>query len=228
MKNLLIILAMTMVASSCNTTKPGTSTPAAAPPPEKKSSIEFIDNISFQPQSSRNKTGTPDKSSNLWVNTATRKSTHNSSTIETYSPLQFKYAILTGATVEEMTNIKLLNFMEYWYGAPYHYGGSTRDGIDCSAFASLLMSAVYGIDNLPRMSRDQYFAGRRIGRDELQEGDLIFFHTLGKHKSITHVGVYLRNQKFVHASISGVMISDMGEGYYHKHFSGAARVRETM
>jgi cell wall-associated NlpC family hydrolase len=228
MKNLLIILVVAMVATSCNTTKPGASAPPATLPSEKKSSIEFIDNISFQPQSSRNKTSSPDKSSNLWENTATRKSTHNSSTIETYSPLQFKYAILTGATVEEMTNIKLLNFMEYWYGAPYHYGGSTRDGIDCSAFASLLMSAVYGIDNLPRMSKDQYFAGKRIGRDELQEGDLIFFHTLGKHKSITHVGVYLRNQKFVHASISGVMISDMGEGYYSKHYSGAARVKETM
>jgi cell wall-associated NlpC family hydrolase len=228
MKNLLIILGMAMLTSSCNTTRSGASTAPAAPPPEKKSSIEFIDNISFQPQTSRNKTSPEEKSSNLWENTATRKSTHHSSTIETYSPLQFKYAILTGATVEEMTNIKLLNFMEYWYGAPYHYGGSTRDGIDCSAFASLLMSAVYGIDNLPRMSKDQYFAGRRIGRDELQEGDLIFFHTMGKHRSVTHVGVYLRNQKFVHASISGVMISDMGEGYYSKHFSGAARVRETM
>ncbi|HXO76413.1 MAG TPA: NlpC/P60 family protein, partial [Puia sp.] len=61
-------------------------------------------------------------------------------------------------------------------------------------------------------------------RDQLQEGDLVFFHTLGKRNTVTHVGVYLRNNKFVHASVSGVMISDMTDGYYDKHFVGAGRL----
>ena len=88
---------------------------------------------------------------------------------------------------------------------------TSRDGIDCSAFAFLLLSSVYGVTSLPRTSKEQYEACRHISRDELQEGDLVFFHTLTgkKHRGVTHVGVYLRNNKFIHASVSGVMISDL-------------------
>ena len=57
-----------------------------------------------------------------------------------FEQLQFKYAILTNTPVEELTNQRLLIFMDQWYGAPYHYGGTTKDGIDCSAFTSLLMA----------------------------------------------------------------------------------------
>lgn len=144
--------------------------------------------------------------------------------MEDYSALQFKYAILENASVEDLNNPKLLSFMDYWYGTPYHYGGTSRDGIDCSAFAILLMSSVYGVTTLPRTSKEQYETTRRIGRSELQEGDLVFFHTLGKRRIVTHVGVYLRNNKFIHASVSGVMISDMNDGYYDKHYIGAGRI----
>lgn len=148
----------------------------------------------------------------------------SSANMERFSALRFKYAILEDARVEELTNGKLLAFMDEWYGAPYHYGGTTKRGIDCSAFAYSLMAAVYGLTSLPRTSREQYAASRRIRREDLEEGDMVFFHTLGKRRAVTHVGIYLRNNKFVHASISGVMISDMNDGYYDKHYIGAGRV----
>jgi lipoprotein Spr len=131
------------------------------------------------------------------------------------------------ALIEEMNNEKLLQFMDEWYGTKYHYGGSTKDGIDCSAFASLLMSSVYGINSLPRMSKDQFMTTERVSKKELHEGDLVFFHTYGKKKKkVTHVGVYLCNNKFVHASVSGVMISDLNVGYYSIHYVGAGRVTD--
>jgi cell wall-associated NlpC family hydrolase len=147
--------------------------------------------------------------------------------IESYTTLQFKYAILTDVPVEEFRNEKLVAFVDEWFGTKYNYGGSTKDGIDCSAFVSLLMSSVYGVNNLPRMSKDQYFATPRIGKSALLQGDLVFFHTSQKRKKgVTHVGVYLCNNKFVHASISGVIISDLGDGYYAQHYVGAGRARE--
>ena len=143
-----------------------------------------------------------------------------------YNQLKFKYSILTNTPIEDLSNLRLLIFMEQWYGVPYHYGGTSRAGIDCSAFSSLLLSSVYSINQLPRMSADQYKATRRISKRDLQEGDLVFFHTYGKGHRVTHVGVYLYNNRFIHASVAGVQISDMGEGYYLTHYIGAGRVNE--
>ncbi len=92
-----------------------------------------------------------------------------------FEQLQFKYAILTNTPVEELTNQRLLIFMDQWYGAPYHYGGTTKDGIDCSAFTSLLMADVYNVHRLPRMSHDQYNSSQRVTKKNLREGDLVFF-----------------------------------------------------
>ncbi|HEY2649501.1 MAG TPA: C40 family peptidase [Puia sp.] len=143
-----------------------------------------------------------------------------------YNQLKFKYSILTNTPVEDLSNLRLLIFMDQWYGVPYHYGGTSRQGIDCSAFSSLLLSSVYSENQLPRMSADQYKATRRIAKKDLQEGDLVFFHTYGKGHRVTHVGVYLYNNRFIHASVAGVQISSMDEGYYLSHYIGAGRVNE--
>jgi cell wall-associated NlpC family hydrolase len=145
-----------------------------------------------------------------------------SGTIETSSWLQFKYALLTDVPVEALDNMNLLNYMEDWYGTPYHYGGSTKKGIDCSAFSSGLMATVFNI-LIPRTAREQYEITDRIEKYELHEGDLVFFNT---HGGISHVGIYLINNKFVHASVTnGVMISDLGESYFVKRYMGAGRVK---
>ena len=86
----------------------------------------------------------------------------------------------------------------------------------------MLMDSVYGVA-LPRTARSQYEMGVKIKKDQLEQGDLVFFNTTG---GISHVGVFLANNKFVHAATSaGVMISDLNDMYYKKRFIGASRVR---
>lgn len=225
MKNLFFLLVLFFFAASCSTLHSISSAKTATDPDtQKQSSIEFINGVSINPGGNQANTASDTKKLSYYKQPNIHS--YHTSAIEDFSSLQFKYAILEDAVVEELRNEKLLGFIEEWYGAKYHFGGNGKEGIDCSAFSSTLMSSVYGISNLPRMARDQYIATPHVEKKQLQEGDLVFFHTYGKRKKVTHVGVYLRNNKFVHASISGVMISDMGIGYYATHFIGAGRAVE--
>ena len=141
--------------------------------------------------------------------------------VETASSLQLKYAILLDTEVEEVQNGALFAAIDEWYGTRYKLGGSTKDGIDCSAFVQAIYSKLFQIA-MPRTAREQYQAVQTISRTELRQGDLVFFHTHGS--GVTHVGIYLQNNKFVHAASSGgVMISDLFEDYWVKHFVGAGR-----
>ena len=224
LKNIVFVLLILILSASCSSLKPAATNQAATgTTAQPSSSIEFIDNITIRPDAHKDRTGASIETTGIFGEKA-EASHSRSGALENYTALQFKFAILEDAMVEDMNNLKLLSFMEYWYGTRYQYGGNTRDGIDCSAFAYLLISSVYEFNNLPRMAKDQFEASKRIRRDELKEGDLVFFHTLGRRQAVTHVGIYLRNNKFIHASISGVMISDMNDGYYDKHFIGAGRV----
>lgn len=137
------------------------------------------------------------------------------------SELQEKYAAILNVMPSLLSNIPLLATIDEWYGTRYRYGGSSKSGIDCSAFTRVMFKSVFQIE-LPRTAREQYWKSRRISTTELKEGDLVFFNTTG---GISHVGMYLRNNKFVHSSSSkGVVISDLYEPYYLSHFIGATRV----
>lgn len=146
--------------------------------------------------------------------------------IERASWLQLKYAVMMDATVEQLTNIPLLETIEKWWGTKYCMGGSTDNCIDCSAFTQVIMRDVYK-QNLPRTAKEQYDASDKVELEDLKEGDLVFFHTSGR--SISHVGIYLLNNKFVHAATSGgVMISDLNDKYWQPRYRGAGRFSNSV
>jgi lipoprotein Spr len=117
---------------------------------------------------------------------------------------------------------KLYNFVKQWWKTPYRYGGTSSKGIDCSAFTNKLFKNVYNIV-LPRTAYQQYKVSKRIKKEELQNGDLVFFRT--KYKSGWHVGVYLIDGYFVHSgSGKGVIISHLEDKYYKLHYYGAGRL----
>jgi cell wall-associated NlpC family hydrolase len=134
-----------------------------------------------------------------------------------------KYANLLGVAPTELTNTLLLSQMEKWYGTQYCFGGSTDSCIDCSSFTQVILRDVYNV-KIPRNSQQQFDASTKIEVENLKEGDLVFFNTVSASMIITHVGVYVCNNKFVHASTSkGVTINDLSEKYFAKAFRGAGR-----
>ncbi|MBL7095624.1 C40 family peptidase [candidate division KSB1 bacterium] len=105
---------------------------------------------------------------------------------------------------------------------PYRWGGASRSGIDCSGFVRNVY-AQQGI-YLPRVSRQQFLVGGLV-TGYLQYGDLVFFSKYGSAYQVTHVGIYLGGDKFVHSSASrGVTISSLNKGYYRLRYKGAKRV----
>lgn len=142
--------------------------------------------------------------------------------IEKADFLQLKYAIVLDATVEKLTNVNLLKSIDEWWGTSYCMGGSTKNCIDCSAFTQVIMQNVYNV-NIPRTAQEQYNSSRQLNVEDLSEGDLVFFNTNGG-RDITHVGIYLFNNKFVHAATSGgVMVSDLNDIYWKPRYKGAGR-----
>lgn len=229
-----------LLFASCRSLKPVIASGPAENPKKDNSSPVFIDNITAKTPGQRGIIAAP--SSKVSVNNKVeqvesteteltetemepiRKANINEkAAIENSGKLQFKYSIMLNVAVEELTNYRLLEFIEEWYGTRYVYGGSTKRGIDCSAFSGTLQATVFG-RGLPRIAQDQFLYSERISRTRLQEGDLVFFNTTG---GISHVGIYLKNNKFIHASSShGVTISDLNDTYYSKRFIAAGRVRE--
>ncbi|WP_439881117.1 C40 family peptidase [Pontibacter sp. MBLB2868] len=110
-----------------------------------------------------------------------------------------------------------------WIGTPYRYGRSSRKGTDCSGFVSSIYREVYGI-RLSRSSKSMFRDVQHIKKDEMQTGDLVFFRR-GPKQPIFHVGIYLKNNKFIHSATNGgVMVSSLNEPYYRNYFYAGGRV----
>ncbi|SET42181.1 C40 family peptidase [Thorsellia anophelis] len=117
----------------------------------------------------------------------------------------------------------LSNHLNEWKGTPYRYGGTTKKGIDCSAFVQIAFRDVFR-KNLPRSTTDQSKLGKKINPKEHRAGDLIFFRTDGS-KSVNHVGIYAENNTFIHASTSkGVTRSNLSNEYWKKNYLYSRRV----
>jgi lipoprotein Spr len=141
------------------------------------------------------------------------------------SSLQFKYAQILGQDIAQLPDSLLLQQIDPWLGVRYRNGGNTAAGIDCSAFTATILLSYRGIQ-LPRTSREQFRFCEQVNKSDLQVGDLLFFRTRGR--SISHVGIYLGNDKFVHASSSnGVMVSDSKESYFSARYVGAGRIPQS-
>lgn len=179
------------------------------------------------PRKNSSSTVTEDDASPVVRKRAKRNINYNINSTETVltesvSALQFKYNQLLDQEVETPLNARLFGTIDKWWGTPYKIGGLTQSGIDCSGFVFVLFIDVFNIQ-LPRTAHEQRDVCDKISKTDLQQGDLVFFHT--RRSAISHVGIYLGNNKFVHASTSnGVMISDLDEEYWLRRFVTAGRV----
>lgn len=107
---------------------------------------------------------------------------------------------------------------------PYHYGGTSRSGFDCSGFTSYVYERVLGFQ-LPRTAAEQADMSNleRVSQDDLQPGDLVFFNTM--RRAFSHVGIYIGDNRFIHAPRSGsvVRVENMNIGYWQQRFNGGRR-----
>lgn len=218
-KNLAI--AVLMLLSFTGTLKAQTSIAPSTIKNQKLSVLNFLKSISFTPIGILPTNFAPTIKANKIENNNISELSPN--VIEQFNEKQFKYAMMMDVAVEFLSNLTLYKYIDDWYGTRYRMGGTTKKGIDCSAFTGSLLLCVYAL-TVPRTAKEQYNASVHINKEDLKEGDLVFFNTRG---GVSHVGLYLSNNHFVHSSSSsGVMISSLDDPYFARRFITGGRVNK--
>jgi lipoprotein Spr len=147
---------------------------------------------------------------------------HSPSATPASKKIEKKYSEILGVSQSDISNTDLYLFIDEWYGVPYEYGGKNKNGIDCSNFTSTLYKTVYR-KAVSGSSSAIFKQCQVVSKEDLKEGDLLFFKI--EKDEISHIGVFLQNNKFVHATTKkGVMIDDLNEPYYKKYFFKAGRI----
>lgn len=121
----------------------------------------------------------------------------------------------------------LVKVAKSFMGAPYKLGGESVRGLDCSAFVKKIYE-IFDV-NLPRTAKEQFRVGKRVEKEELKIGDLVFFRTRPGRNYATHVGIYIGGGNFIHASSyssRGVRIDSLESPFYKRTFLGAVRIKE--
>jgi len=122
----------------------------------------------------------------------------------------------------------LVKVAKSFMGAPYKYGGNTLRGLDCSAYVKKIYE-IFDVQ-LPRSAREQYHVGTKIGKSDLAVGDLVFFKTRRYAKYPTHVGIFIGDGNFIHASSGkgklGVKIDSLNSDYYSGAYIGGTRIKD--
>lgn len=138
-----------------------------------------------------------------------------------------KFARLLEVGEDELQNEKLYDVINDWLGTPYDWGGTTKSGVDCSAYVQDVFEKAYDFE-LPRTSNEQFnydIKAHFKGQKYLQQGDLLFFRLRFDDKVVSHVGIYLQNGKFTGSnSPHGVQIADLNSKYWQDRFVSGARL----
>ncbi|GCB34245.1 C40 family peptidase [Bacteroides faecalis] len=136
-----------------------------------------------------------------------------------------KASIRLGVDINLEDNHKLYMESADWIGVPYRSGGDSKRGTDCSGLTYQVYRKVYRTQ-LPRKTEDLKKKSNKVNKRNLREGDLVFFTSRNSGKKVAHVGIYLKNGKFIHASTSkGVIVSNLNEDYYTKHWISGGRIQ---
>lgn len=224
MKNWIFLISFAWLLSSCSALKSSFQSRPVQKPQAATQTPEFIQGIEIQPVVAPVNTRSS-QSGKTAVQDFAKSISEFSGSLESFGINQFKYAFRLDVPVELLSNRYLYDFIDDWWKTPYRLGGTTKKGIDCSAFVQGLMLSVFGF-TLPRTAREQKDATTRVTDEELKEGDLVFFNT---RRGVSHVGVYLHNNRFVHASTSGgVMISSLAEAYWNRRYLGGGRLLQSI
>jgi murein DD-endopeptidase / murein LD-carboxypeptidase len=151
-----------------------------------------------------------------------RETGSTSTAAEASRSVMSKYAAMMRVPEKELDR-KLIHFVDAWYAVPYKYGGSEKTGIDCSHLMCRIYKDVYGKKvggtavDLEKMSDD-------VKESKLRQGDLVFFKI--ESTKVSHVGMYIANNHFVHASVKkGVIINSLDDKYYKKYFYKGGRIQ---